>query len=181
MTVFLYCGVISWILFAVNILLLVLYGTDSVYMDYAFLLGMSVYTFTPLAVIAFTERRKQKKIMNALKKHSAIVEAKICSYKYTLILSRYNRFHHKFDVEFEYEGRRASYTVQTNNRKAAEYKDAETLPICYLPAYCEYCIGRLTEKEFFKELGCKVKLGDQDTFMMIIFADDLKKRNLPIY
>ncbi len=181
MIVFLYCGVISWILFAVDILLLVINGTDSVYMSYAVSLGMSVYAFTPLAIIAFIERRKQKKIMNALKKHSAIVEAKICRYEHNLIIGKYHYFHHEFDVKFEYEGRQVFYTVKTNNRKAAEYKDAETLPICCLPAYCEYGIGRLTDKELFKELGCKVKLGDQNTFQMIIFADDLKKRNLPIY
>ena len=181
MIVFLYCGVISWILFAVDILLLIINGTESVYMKYTFLLGMSVYAFTPLAAIVFIERRKQKKIMNALKRHSAIVEAKICRYKHNLIIGKYQYFHHKFDVKFEYEGRQAFYTVQTNNRKAAEYKNSETLPICYLPAYCEYCIGRLTEKELFKELGCKIKLGDKNTFPMIIFADDLKYRNLPIY
>lgn len=180
MIVFLYSGVISWILFAVDILLLVINGTESVYMDYAFFMGGFALVVTPLAAIALSERCKQKKIMNALKKHSAIVEAKICRYEHNLIIGKYHYFHHKFDVEFEYEGRQAFYTVQTNNRKAAKYKNAETLPICYLPAYCEYCIGRLTEKEFFKELGCKVKLGDQNTFMMIIFADDLKKRNLPI-
>lgn len=181
MTVFLYGGIVSWILFGVNILLLALNGTDSVYMGYAFFWGMSVFTFTPLAAIAFTERRKRKKIMNALKKSAVAVEAKICGYEHNVVLSKHHYFHHKFDVEFEYEGKRAAYTVQTNNRKAAEYKNAETLPICYLPDYCDYCIGRLTDKELFKKLGCKVKIGDQDTFMMIIFADDLKKKNLPVF
>lgn len=180
MRAFLYSGVISWIFFALDILLIVINGTDSVYMGYAVFLGMIVCAFTPLAIIYIIERRKQKKIMNALKRHSVIVEAKICRYKHNLIIGKYHYFHHEFDVEFEYEGRQAFYTVQTNNRKAAEYKDAETLPICYLPAYCEYCIGRLTYQEFFRELGCRVKLGDHNTFPMIIFADDLKYRNLPI-
>lgn len=181
MIVFLYCGVISWVFFALDILLLIINGTESVYIDYAVCMGGFALVVTPLAAIAFAERRKQKKIMNALKRHSAIIEAKICRYKHNIIIGKYHYFHHEFDVKFEYEGRQAFYTVQTNNRKAAEYKDAETLPICYLPAYCEYGIGRLTEKELFKELGCRVKLGDHDTFPMIIFADDLKYRNLPIY
>lgn len=180
MTAFLYCGLIAWILFTADILLIFINGIDSVYMDYAVLLGGCVFVFTPLAIIAFIERRKRKKIMNALKKHSVTVEAKICSYKYILILGRHESYHHKFDVEFEYAGRRAAYTVKTNNRKAAEFKDAETLPICCLPAYCEYCTGKLTEKELFKELGCKVRIGHQDTFPMIIFADDLKYRNFPV-
>lgn len=180
MTVFLYCGLISWILFAVDILLIIINGTDSVYMDCAVFLAIGVCGFMPLAIIASIERRKQKKIMNALKKNSEIVEAKICRYKHNLIRGRYHYFHHEFDVEFEYKGRRAAYTVQTNNVKAAEYKYSETLPICCLPAYCEYCTGRLTEKELFKELGCKVRVGHQNTFPMIIFADDLKYRNLPV-
>lgn len=180
MRVFLYFGVISWILFAVDILLIFINGTDSVYMDCAIFSALGVCGFTPLAVIAFIERRKQKKIMNALKKNSEIVEAKICRYRHNLIRGRYHCFHHEFDVEFEYKGRRAAYTVQTNNKKAEEYKYSKTLPICCLHAYCEYCTGRITEEEFFKDIGCKIRVGHYNAFPMIIFADDLKYRNLPV-
>lgn len=66
------------------------------------------------------------------------------------------------------------YLIQTNNKQALLYKDAYNLPICYLPAYCDYLIGEKTKSQLLKELGFKVKVSDQDTFPMIVFENDLQ-------
>lgn len=175
-----YCGVILWILFAVDILLIVINGTKSVYMDYAVFLAGLVYVYTPLAAIALAERLKQKKIMNALKKHSSVAEAKIVSYSRGFIFSRRQPFLYKFFVVFEYEGNKILYPVHTNNKKAEECVASGILPVCYLPAYCDFYIGKITKKEFFKELGFRVRLGHPDTFPLMIYAEDIENKNLPV-
>ena len=72
------------------------------------------------------------------------------------------------------------YLVQTNNKKAELYKDADTLPVCYMPVYCDYLTGQKTEKQLFQELGFKVRVNNQNLYPMIIFENDLEKRTLRV-
>lgn len=128
----------------------------------------------PFAIIYLFEKTKRKKLFQYLKHNAIKTEAQIRKYTYHYLTGHNNRFYHYcICVKFEYCGRTIYYSVQTNNKQAALYRYNSTLPIYYLPAYCDYLIGEKTQIQLLKELGFKVKVKEQITFPMIVFGDDL--------
>ena len=181
MAVFFGFALVYWFFFLLNILWVIFYGVDDEHIGMLLFWSTGVMTLTPLAIIYLAEKHKQKKLLDRLKRSSAKAECKIHRYSYIPLLGgRRGNYHHHFQIEFNYNGRPIMYLVQTNNKKAEQYKDGDTLPICYLPEYCDYLIGQNTEKQLFQELGFKVRVDNQNLYPMIVFENDLEKRNLRV-
>lgn len=119
---------------------------------------------------------KRKKLLNYLKNHSVKAKCRILDFFYYPYAGfGRNQYKYRFHIGLEYDNKVIFYHIQTNNKKAEKYKTDGELPICFLPAYCEFFLGRKTKRELFKEIGVKFNLNSSTTFPMIIFEDDLYK------
>ena len=181
MAVFFGFALVYWFFFLLNILWVILYGVDDERIGMLLFWSTGVLTLTPLDIVYLVEKHKQKRLMHCLKKSSEKAECKIHRYSYiSLIGGRRGNYHHHFQVEFNYNGKPIMYLVQTNNKKAELYKDADTLPVCYMPAYCDYLTGQKTQDQLFNELGFKVRVNNQNLYPMIVFENDLEHRNFRV-